>query len=93
MRRNQGDTGDPGPTGGDIGDQGEWQGANIFWEPNSPTERRTLKAWLNDVLPRAPQGEMSRKEYARHLFEIARCEGVQTTAKSIETRLIERQKS
>ena len=74
-----------------IGPDG-WQEAEITWIPDPPTKRRTLKAWLNDVLARAPQGKMSRKAYAKHLFEIARCEGIQTTAESIETRLIERAK-
>ena len=83
-----------GPDGFPIGPDG-YEEAVITWKPPTHARRRpTLEDWLDDVLPRAPQGEKeSHKAYARRLADIAEIEGVSTTAGSLETLLSVRRRA
>jgi len=82
-----------GPDGFPIGPDG-FEDAVITWKPPSHAKRPTLEDWLDDVLPRALQGEKeSHKAYARRLAGIAENEGVSTTAGSLETLLSARRRA
>jgi hypothetical protein len=71
-----------------------WEDEVITWNPPSPAKRVTVEDWLDDVLARAPQGEdESNKAYFRRLFEIARIEGIVTTAGTISTRFYEKRRT